>query len=87
MSYRFSLSCKSLTVHTHQEFVVVFGLFQTVFYEVHCLYRIHVGKILAKNPHAIQRLLILQQVVAASAGSDNIDSREDTLVGEGAVEL
>ncbi len=36
-----------LTVHAHQEFVVVFGLLQTVFYEVHGFYRIHVGKVFA----------------------------------------
>ena len=42
---------------------------QTVFYEVHGFYRIHVGKVLAENPHAVQCLLVLQQVVAAGAGA------------------
>ena len=69
-----SFPCRHLTVHAHQEFIVVFGFFQTVFYEVHCLYRVHIGKILAENPHAIQRLLVLQQVIATSAGSNDIDS-------------
>ena len=82
-----SFPCRHLTVHAHQEFIVVFGFFQTVFYEVHCLYRVHIGKILAENPHAIQRLLVLQQVIATSAGSNDIDSREDALVGQVAVEL
>ena len=63
-----------LTVHAHQEFVVVFGLLQTVFYEVHGFYRIHVGKVLAENPHAVQCLLVLQQVVAAGAGGNDVDS-------------
>lgn len=76
-----------LTVHAHQEFVVVFGLLQTVFYEVHGFYRIHVGKVLAENPHAVQCLLVLQQVVAAGAGGNDVDSWEDTLVGQVAVEL
>ena len=49
-----------LTVHAHQEFVVVFGLLQTVFYEVHGFYRILVGKVLAENPHAVQCLLVSQ---------------------------
>ena len=62
-----------LTVHAHQEFVVVFGLLQTVFYEVHGFYRIHVGKVLAENPHAVQCLLVLQQVVAAGAGGNDVD--------------
>mgnify|MGYP001513483572 FL=1 len=66
-----------LTVHAHQEFVVVFGLLQTVFYEVHGFYRIHVGKVLAENPHAVQCLLVLQQVVAAGAGGNDVDSREE----------
>ena len=35
-----SFPCRHLTVHAHQEFIVVFGFFQTVFYEVHCLYRV-----------------------------------------------
>ena len=60
---------------------------QTVFYEVHGFYRIHVGKVLAENPHAVQCLLVLQQVVAAGAGGNDVDSREDTLVGQVAVEL
>ena len=64
-----------LTVHAHQEFVVVFGLLQTVFYEVHGFYRIHVGKVLAENPHAVQCLLVLQQVIAAGAGGNDVDSR------------
>ena len=82
-----SFPCRHLTIHAHQEFIVVFGFFQTVFYEVHCFYRVHIGKILAENPHAIQRLLVLQQVIATSAGSNDIDSREDALVGQVAVEL
>ena len=65
----------------------VFGFSKRFFYEVHCLYRVHIGKILAENPHAIQRLLVLQQVIATSAGSNDIDSREDALVGQVAVEL
>ena len=52
----------SYTHLAHQEFVVVFGLLQTVFYEVHGFYRIHVGKVLAENPHAVQCLLVLQQM-------------------------
>ena len=76
-----------LTVHAHQEFVVVFGLLQTVFYEVHCFYRIHVGMVLAENPHGVQCLLVWERVIAASAGGNDVDSREDTLVGQVAVEL
>ena len=41
----------------------------------------------AENPHAVQCLLVLQQVVAAGAGGNDVDSWEDTLVGQVAVEL
>lgn len=36
-----------LTVHAHQEFVVVSCFFQTVFYEIHCFDRIHICKVFA----------------------------------------
>ena len=38
-----------LTVHAHQEFVVAFGLLQTVFYEVHGFYRIQNVFVLKKR--------------------------------------
>ena len=62
-----------LAVHTHQELVVILGLLQFVFHEVHSLYGCHVGQVLAQNPHTVQRLFVLQQVVAAGAGSRDVD--------------
>ena len=59
---------EELAVHAHQEFVVVLGLLQTVLHEIHRFQRVHVGQILAQNPHAVQCSLILQEVVAARAG-------------------
>ena len=53
------VSCR-LAVHAHQEFIVVFSLFQTVFYEIHSLNRVHVGKIFAQNPHAVESCLVKQ---------------------------
>ena len=54
---------------------------------VHRLDRIHVGDILAENPHAVEGRLVLQEIVATSRRSHEIDSREDALVAERAVEL
>ena len=35
-----------------------------------------------RKGYAVQCLLVLQQVVAAGAGGNDVDSREDTLVGQ-----
>ena len=51
----------------------------------HGLHGVHVGNVLAKNPHAVEGGLILQQVVATGAGGHKVDSREDALVAQGAV--
>ena len=77
----------SLRVHAHQEFFVVFGAFQPLFHIGHGFYRIHVRQVVAQYPHAVQRGLVQQQVVAAGAGCHDVDSREDTLVAEDAVQL
>ena len=70
-----SFPCRHLTVHAHSgssSLSLVFS--KRSFTKFHCLYRVHIGKILAENPHAIQCLLVLQQVIATSAGSNDIDS-------------
>ena len=74
-----------LTVHAHQKFIVVFGLLQAVFHKIHGFYRVHVGQVFTQNPHTIQSLLVLQQVVTARAGSNDVDSGEDALVGQVAI--
>ena len=56
-----------LRVHAHQELFVVFRFLQTVFHEIHRLYRVHVRQVLTQNPHAVKRSLVEQQVIAARA--------------------
>ena len=76
-----------LAVHAQQELFVVFGILHLGFYEIECLYGVHVGQNLAQDPHAVQGLSVLQQVVATGAGGRDIDGREHTLVGQVTVEL
>ena len=76
-----------LVAHGAEELVVVAGAFHTVFDELHGFDGGAVGEETAENPHAIEGLGAQQQVVAAGAGSHDVDGGEDALVGECAVEL
>ena len=76
-----------LRIHGEQELVVVASMLHALVDGVHRLHRIHVGNILTQNPHTVEGGLVLQQVVATSRRSHEVDSREDALVAERAVEL
>ena len=54
---------------------------------VHGLDGVHLGNELADDPHAVERGLVLQQVVAACRALYEVDGRVDALVGQHAVEL
>ena len=54
---------------------------------VHGFDGVHLGNELTDNPHAVERCVIMQQIVAACRRLNEVDGREDTLVGERAVEL
>ena len=71
-----------LRIHGEQELVVVAGMLHALVGGVHCLHRIHVGNILTQNLHTVEGGLVLQQVVATSRRSHEVDSREDALVAE-----
>ena len=74
-------------VHRLDKLFVALGLFELALHVGHGLKRIHVGEYLAQHPHTAQRAVVLQEVVAACARHDEVDGREDALVGQGAVEL
>ena len=76
-----------LSVHGHQELLVAAGVYETVADGVHGLDRCHLSDELADDPHAVERGLIKQQIVATCRREYQVDGREDTLVGERAVEL
>ena len=76
-----------LSVHGHQELLVAARVDQAVADGVHGLYWCHLGNELAYDPHAVERGLIKQQIVATSRRQYQVDGGEDTLVGESAVEL
>ena len=74
-----------LSVHGHQELLVATRVDEAVADGVHGLYWCHLGNELADDPHAVERGLIKQQIVATCRRQYQVDGREDTLVGEGAV--
>src|SRR5574344_1405469 len=74
-------------VHGDEEFLVVARVFHAVFEEVHGFHGIHVGNVFAENPHAVERGLVVKQVVAAGAGGYAVDRREYAFIAEGAVQL
>ena len=76
-----------LVAHGAEEFIVVASAFHSVFDEFDGFDGGAVGEETAENPHAVEGLGAQQQVVAAGAGSHDVDGGEDALVGEGTVEL
>ena len=53
-----------LSVHRHQELLVAAGVYEAVADGVHGLDRCHLGNELADDPHAVERGVIKQQIVA-----------------------
>ena len=53
----------------------------------HGLYGIHVREKLAENPDAVVGVGVVEEVVAARRGKNQVHGREDTLVGQVAVQL
>ena len=76
-----------LSVHGHQELLVAARVDQAVADGVHGLYWCHLGNELADDPHAVERGVVKQQIVATCRREYQVDGREDTLVGERTVEL
>ena len=58
------MTLRGLSVHRHEELLVVVRLHQTVADGVHGLDGVHLGNELTHDPHAVERGLIMQQVVA-----------------------
>ena len=76
-----------LIVHGEQEFLVGAGAFHAVLDELHGIDRVAVAQEATQYPHAVEGVLLEQQVVATSARRHNVDRGEDALVAELAVEL
>ena len=76
-----------LSVHRHEELLVVVRVDQSVADGIHGFYRVHLSNELTDDPHTVECGLIMQQIVATSRRQHQVDSREDTLVGERTVEL
>ena len=77
-----------LTVHAHQEFVVVSGFFPDGVLTKSIASIGFMSARYLRNIHMRSRVgFIKQQVVATSAGCGNVDCREDAFVGQVAVEL
>ena len=53
----------------------------------HGLYGVHVGEKLSEDPDTVVGICIIEEVVPTCRGKDQIDGREDSLVGEVAVQL
>ena len=60
---------------------------ETVADSVHGLHGVHIGQQLAKDPDAVQGVLIVQEIVPSGGGEDEVHSREDAFVGKVAVQL
>ena len=58
-----------------------------IMYFIHGFHCSHISYMLAQNPHSVACCLILQQVIASCARLYEVNSREDTFVGQLAIEL
>lgn len=69
-----------LTIDRHKELIVVASRGQRVVDGTHGLDGVHIGNVVADATHALERDVVLQQVVATRARSHQVDSWEHTLV-------
>lgn len=59
----------NLSVHRSQELHIIECLFHALLDKFHSLHRVHIGQVLTQDPHTVHGVFILQQVVAARAGT------------------
>ena len=78
---------EGLAIHRAEELFVGEGVTDAFVYEVHGFEAAHVGHELAEDVHAVERGLVLQKVIATRGALDEIDGREEALVGQTAVKL
>ena len=52
-----------LLVHGEQKLLVVLGLLYALLHKLHGFNWVHVGKILAQDPHTLNRIFVQQKVV------------------------
>lgn len=77
----------NLPIHRTQEFVIAASPLHVLEQELHRLFRLHVVEVIAQDEHALERVLVEQQVVAAGAGIGEVHCRIEAPVGKVAVEL
>ena len=66
--YQFSYAVHAgsdLSVHRHKKFRIVARHLHPLLYELHGFHRIHVGEVVAQDPHPVERLLREEKVIAA----------------------
>ena len=73
--------------HIVQEVFVGLVLVHKVEHKVHSLYRVHIGKYLAKDPDPVCGSLGVEEVVTACSGEKDVHGREDAPVAQGPVHL
>lgn len=62
----FSNRGMGLFVHGDEEFFVGARHLHSLFHEFHSFEGVHVGKIIAENPHSVKHFLTLEKIIAAS---------------------
>ena len=76
------IKLRTLAVHREEELLVGAGGYEAIADGVHGLDGVHLGNELTDDPHAVERGVIMQQIVATSRRQHKVDGREDALVGQ-----
>src|ERR1035437_7804461 len=76
-----------LAVHRNQKFLIALRVLHSLLNEFHSFERSHVGKMFTKDPQALKRFFVNQQVISSCAGCCDIDRRVNALVGKFPVQL
>ena len=76
------INLRTLAVHREEELLVGAGGYESIADGVHGLDGVHLGNELTDDPHAVERGVIMQQIVATSRRLHKVDGGEDALVGE-----
>ena len=76
-----------LTVHAFQKLFVAAGMHHVLFHELHSLFRLHIGQVIAEDEHTLQGILVQQQIFAACAGFGEVHTWIQATVGQVAIQL
>ena len=76
-----------LAIHRCKELIIALCADQMLPDELHGLFRLHIGEVVAQDKHALESILVEQEVVTTGAGTGEVNRWVKATVRQAAVKL